>query len=408
MRILCIAPFPVLPVTAGGKVRIVQLARALHRMGAEVTILAPFHPLQTRELAEREPFELKTFAYPLAIPVFLLGRRLPYGVLISRHPGLGLLLRGFIRRFDVVQFEHAFLAGLLDAVPKDHTVVYDAHNVDSDYVESECRSELARRIARRRMRFLENALLERADHVFACSGDDRTRFEEVFSVSTSKISLAPNGIAREQPNPPEVNAAEDLLPGLGRFRHRLLFSGSDVRHNVEAAEFLVRELAPRIDPQWAVVLHGSVATVPSVTAACSENVFHAPDFGHFAELAGPRTVAINPVEQGGGTNLKLTHALAHSLPVLSTPFGMRGYDDLSRYVTVQPREQFASFLRSAARFDLTELPKPPAFDELQRLYGWDGIGAAMIGRIRQVVASRSEAPAPAEQSVRTPVDLRVG
>ena len=55
IRLLQIAPFPVLPLSAGGKIRIVKLARALCAAGVEVTIVAPFHPSKRRALAEREP-----------------------------------------------------------------------------------------------------------------------------------------------------------------------------------------------------------------------------------------------------------------------------------------------------------------------------------------------------------------
>jgi hypothetical protein len=56
-------------------------------------------------------------------------------------------------------------------------------------------------------------------------------------------------------------------------------------------------------------------------------------------------VALNPVTQEGGTNLKILDYLAHGLPVISTEFGMRGYDDLRRFVTLCDLKDFAEELR---------------------------------------------------------------
>ena len=64
LRLVQIAPYPILPMSAGGKIRIVQLARALCRRGVELTIVAPFHLTQKRALVEQEPFRLCQLPYP--------------------------------------------------------------------------------------------------------------------------------------------------------------------------------------------------------------------------------------------------------------------------------------------------------------------------------------------------------
>ena len=40
-------------------------------------------------------------------------------------------------------------------------------------------------------------------------------------------------------------------------------------------------------------------------------------------------LALNPVTEGSGRNLKMVDYLAHGLPVLSTPIGVRGFEDFS-------------------------------------------------------------------------------
>ena len=87
LRLVQIAPYPILPASAGGKIRIVQLARALCKLGVEVTIVAPYHVTQRRALAEREPFRLYQVPYaPFLLSFFLVDRPFPYGMLVSFHP----------------------------------------------------------------------------------------------------------------------------------------------------------------------------------------------------------------------------------------------------------------------------------------------------------------------------------
>ncbi len=42
--------------------------------------------------------------------------------------------------------------------------------------------------------------------------------------------------------------------------------------------------------------------------------------------SGAASVAVNPMVSGSGTNLKIVEYLAAGVPVVSTPFGMRGLD----------------------------------------------------------------------------------
>ena len=82
-------------------------------------------------------------------------------------------------------------------------------------------------------------------------------------------------------------------------------------------------------------------------------------------------MAINPVMTGAGTNLKLLNAMAHGLPVISTEFGARGYEDLLPYICIRPLESFAPALCSDA------LPKAPPNNALNP-YLWSELAKRMV------------------------------
>jgi hypothetical protein len=169
LRLACVCPYPILPATAGGKVRIVKLARQLARLGVDVTIVTPYHPRQTRVLINAEPFRVVQIPYPFVLPLLLTDRPLPYQYWTSFHPGLGRLLRHHIDDADVVQFEHVSFAQAAMRTPSRQVVVYGSHNVEYDYVRAECRSDWSAGVTGRRISRLEEGLIARSRHVMAVS-----------------------------------------------------------------------------------------------------------------------------------------------------------------------------------------------------------------------------------------------
>ncbi len=382
MRLLIVAPYPVLPDSAGGKIRTIRLARELAAKGVDVTVLTPYHPKQSRSLSRREPFRLTDVKYPFVLPALFTGRPFPYGHLITYHPGLGARLRQTLKKFDIVQFEQCFLAGLVAHVPEHVPIIYNSQNVDADYIGSECQRTKVREIAMQRVARLERLLIERAAHVFVCSRKDESRFKELYDADPDRMSLAVNGVAKPQ----QQHLSEPELlkrhPQLERFSRRALFSGSNVPHNVEAARFLIEKLAPAVKDRCAIVIHGGCAA--PFRHIQRDNLILDPEHTTFVDYAIPGTIGLNPVEQGSGTNLKVLHLLAHGLPVVSTPFGMRGYDDLLSFVNVCDRKAFVRALTNP------EVIAPPDLDWLHQRYGWPHVADGMLDVFRSLTgASRA-------------------
>ena len=59
---------------------------------------------------------------------------------------------------------------------------------------------------------------------------------------------------------------------------------------------------------------------------------------------GRSFLALNPVTEGSGRNLKMIDYLAHGLPILSTPIGIRGFEDfnISNSIIVSEPDQFGT------------------------------------------------------------------
>ena len=69
--------------------------------------------------------------------------------------------------------------------------------------------------------------------------------------------------------------------------------------------------------------------------------------------------------------MKILDYLKHGLPVISTEFGMRGYDDLIPFVNIASLEQFPQALKSSNSFS------KETYNVLQK-YTWSHISGKLI------------------------------
>ena len=166
----------------------------------------------------------------------------------------------------------------------------------------------------RRWRALQRRIASSATAVSVCSDVDQER------IGTDNTVVIPNGYpAPDRPvgrsevgEPPTI-----VLPALFCYRP-----------NVDAAQFLVKDVWPRIrahSPQARLRLVGDyddriadLAAVEGVTLTG-----FVPDIA--AELAAADVIVV-PVRFGSGTRVKILEAFAHRIPVVSTTLGSEGLD----------------------------------------------------------------------------------
>ncbi|HMC54304.1 MAG TPA: glycosyltransferase [Gemmatimonadaceae bacterium] len=368
LRVVQVAPYPILPITSGGKARIVQLARALTRRGIDLTIVTPFHVTQRRALAAREPFTLRQVPYaPFVLPFLFVDRPFPYGALVSFHPGYRALLPVSLANYDVCQIDHPAFADLARHLPPNVPVAYGSQNVEFDYVSAECRSERVRRLAGGRVHGLEAELVGRANRVFACTDRDARRFQELYGVPADRLSVIPNGIDLRAVERERIQrAAHGASRGNGR-RRRAIFAGSDVAHNRAVVKTIATQLAPALAQVDFVVIGSCARRVP---VPLPSNLQLRPE-GDVADFAGTDAIALNPVTAGSGSSMKLLHYLACDLAVLSTPFGVRGFDDLRPWVTTAELSDFVQALQG-------EIPPPHGHREQLARYEWDAVAERAV------------------------------
>jgi glycosyltransferase involved in cell wall biosynthesis len=216
-----------------------------------------------------------------------------------------------------------------EMMPDEMPIVLSSHNVEIERF-SEIQQPFFEEWTIGRVRMLEQFAVDHADAIITTSERDSAIYRGEFGYTGPDI-VASNGtyesVIRE--HRPHSSSARRLHK-----RYRIdedatvcLFMGSNYKPNVVAAEKVLK--MARELPEVEFVIMGSVGNALSKKRS-SENMtitgYVKDDYEAHFDLAD---IALNPMAIGGGTNIKIIDYMARSLPVISTPFGVRGLPDLN-------------------------------------------------------------------------------
>jgi glycosyltransferase involved in cell wall biosynthesis len=157
----------------------------------------------------------------------------------------------------------------------------------------------------------------------------------------------------------------------------LVFVGSDVPHNRDAAEVLFEHVVPHLERLNAVLLlTGGVSNAFAGRAAGNRRVRALGFRPDIMPVLWASDIALHPMMLGAGSNVKLPMMLAAGLPVLSTSFGLRGFGRLTPYVEIAEPAEFADAISEGVRL-------PPGAKAAIESYSWRGLGARLVARYRE-------------------------
>ncbi len=371
MKVLIVTPYPTLPLSHGGRVRTYRLAAALRQTGAAVDILCPWYPGQPVRRFEREGVVCHPHFFCSSVVRFVLRERVvPSLVTLSYQPywlGPHRRLRGF-QGYDVVQFEFCAQASWMGREPTGAKVVYSAHNVEFDYVRAPASRRFGRERFTRRIETLERMAVRSSDMVVTCTKVDASRLEELYGLP-SRAVVIPNGFDDTLLDFDRTSLRESARVALGikPGDTAVLFVGGRAPHNLEGVEFLEREIVPRLESGTHLLLVGNGGSRGGRTTAGGSSIHRLGFMEDIRPVLAAADVGVNPVAYGSGSNLKMLEYLAVGLPVVTTPFGLRGFEKLSDGMLVAGREEFVEAI--AAR-----QPVPATIRGELVEFGWKRIG----------------------------------
>lgn len=396
VRILVIGPSFPYPPTWGHATRVYHLARQLARRH-EVMLL-------TYATAADEQ-QIETLRAELAVEVVPRERRstgakrrsqlasLLSGVPYETQAAHSAAMQAAIERVcadwrpDAIQLESTLLWSFdfPDGVP----IVLDEHNVDYEVY--------------RRMRDTERSPLRRSFYGFEERRVRRYEQQAWRDASACVLTSARDESIVREHAPETLTAAVLNAVDVEYFRptgrehdpRTLVFNGTlDYRPNVDAAEFLVEEILPRVrrrvsDVRAVVVGRGREDVLERLRRAGAEATGEVADIRPFLEQAAAVVV---PIRAGGGTRFKVVEGLAMARPMVSTTIGCEGIDvrDGEHLLVADDADAFASAV--------VRLFDEPGFaaslgragrDLVEREYSWERAGERLAAVHEQVAVGNS-------------------
>lgn len=333
-KLVVVNHFPVLPARIGGQQAVLGLAAGL---------AAYYQPTEIvwtqRKTAQRS--EVQVAGTPLvatAVPNRWLQRQV--GRWLRRGLGhvdtdIGSLLcsggnRALVSHLldisadgDVLLLAHPWLWPAVKRVlaRRRLRLVYDAHNVEHRLKQQSLKPGRMGAWAVERVRRAEAELVARADLTLACTQRDAEVLAALGGVPAARLVVGSKGIAES------TRADAVALARTRRDTGRVaIFVGSNHPPNNEAARWIIESLAPAC-PAWQFLVAGACGPAAGVRPATG-NVKVLGPVDDLLALMARADVALNPMEAGSGINMKLFEYLQCALPVLSTPFGARGFEAL--------------------------------------------------------------------------------
>jgi glycosyltransferase involved in cell wall biosynthesis len=243
------------------------------------------------------------------------------------------------------------------------------------------------------VRELEQYAVDHADLIVTTSERDSAVYRNEFGSTASHV-VAPNGtyedaIRSHRPDSAEASSLRSQY-GLTSDATVCLFMGSNYQPNVLASKHVIkfaREL-----PSTEFVIMGSVGNdfdpqnLPSnvtITGYIDEK------FESHFDMAD---IALNPMTTGGGTNIKVLDYFARSLPVVSTPFGVRGIQvETDNAIVIADIEDFSNAISTlASNTGQQKVIGDNARQLAANRYTWEGASIRLRDRLLELIKTTAD------------------
>lgn len=333
-KALILSGYRIFPAMSGGQVRTSSIARALVRAGYEVLIYSlagkredyDFPPTRTRRVDHLEArlVEETNLGLGFGLPQAVF-RRIEYPRIwqywMLRRGLIPRRLRAALRSADVILSDKVYCPPIPGPWANKPWFLI-SHEIEHVLLEQFGRG---RRASTARVRQLEEEAPRVFSDIFAVAEDDQAFYRAHDPSRLRRVPIVRCGVDVELYAPLEEDRRRVRSElGLDARDRLLVFSGSRFGPNLEALdclkEFVRAEAAFLAHERLYFLILGSIEATPRREGAMIVTG-RVPQVQPYLSASD---AGLNPVTSGAGSNVKLFEYLAARLPVISTPFGVRG------------------------------------------------------------------------------------
>jgi len=317
----------------------------------------------------------------------------PYYVAKWRDARMARAVRDLTERlpFDIVQCEFAFMGQYASFAARGATVL---HEHDVTYRPAYRRFRRARTPAARFLHYLEwcrwaryeRRLVPRFDHVFTVTEQDRMLLRRL--CHSERISYLPRG----------ADTAGAPADYADRQPHSMLFIGTfHHQPNVDAALLLAEEILPLVAREYPDAVVDIIGADPpgelTARAAAEPRLKVRGYVDDVTPYLRRAAVFVAPLRFGGGVKLKIIHAMAEGIPVVTTRVGIEGIEGIgpgAAAVASTPAALAGLVCRLFADPALASHTGARGREAVARHYAWAAVAATLERQYAQIIARHKE------------------
>lgn len=346
MKVLYVTLYPLYPLKHGGMIRAAKIFERLETFcdAHHLSIFCPVHHPNFRH--EGHQVLLNHEAYDdLAVRQ---GKRpdVHFHELLTDEQEQDI--RNHLNSFapDTIVFEQPWVWPVfkqwLDSSPFNPKIVYSSQNFELDLAEDADRDIV---------RELEYDLVQAADSIVCVTNQDKAHY---IKMGGKGIFVCPNG---SDPLPAVADYQKEYSYWSDRFNDKkvVVFVGSAHQPNVDGFMNLVGPALGYLPPDTVLVVVGEVYKL--IEADYKFRIYRSinmerlvftgvVDDRHMNALLSVAEVVLVPVTTGGGSNLKVAQALVSGKKVISTSFGLRGFEQFRNTPLMNKADDEQSFKSS--------------------------------------------------------------
>ena len=254
-----------------------------------------------------------------------------------------------IEQSDVIVFEELETAYMImnediSELLLSKEFIYSAHNVEADFM-----SEDWKKVYDNSFSPMEIKIASMFPAIHTCTDQDAEYFKKHTEAS---VVCLPN-TAKQSGTMSEEERQRNKKILFGTEGICLSFIGSSHPPNSESLSFIIEELCPSFPDITFVVVGSSGYTekekykdMDIIPDNCLILGYLANGLKNFVLQSSD--AMINPVFSGSGANIKVMDAIRNGIPLITTEFGIRGYDHLlsSAKVSSDDKESFKKLISS--------------------------------------------------------------
>lgn len=240
------------------------------------------------------------------------------------------------RKAEMIQCEHVYLTGI--PMHFGDKFIYSSHNNEAALKRDLLKDHPEYELLLGTVEQLEKRAVENAAAVIATSEDD------AFSLTRGVSRGGPVWVLGNGAHVRESVDYSNLEPVVVASQRSVVFLGSAHMPNINAVQKIFEEVVPKC-PEITFHIIGSVCSVLEKNKHRNVVLWGILDEGKKNAVMASCTLAVNPVFEGSGSNVKLADYIGSGLHVLCTPFGARGYpDSVAEHITILPFDEFAKVI----------------------------------------------------------------